>query len=132
MSRMKYRVWCKNKQKYEKNPCFLTTDGKLYQYGHCGGMLRLKDDTHIVEECTDIPDKNGKIIYVGDIVKCPKEIWCARQIQLDKLFGNEPDEPYEDFYETITYDYESLSFREDDYPNNWEIVSNIHDGEMSK
>ena len=65
----KFRVWCKNKNEWEKDLCWLTQNGTLIHSAKEGHWIPLKPETHIVQFSTGLHDRNGWEIYHYDILQ---------------------------------------------------------------
>lgn len=62
----KFRVWCNDKNEWEKDYCVLNQDGILLHQMKNGYFVALKKESHIVEFSTGSTYENGKEMYAGD------------------------------------------------------------------
>lgn len=123
--RFKFRVWCKDLEKYVDTVNLLQT-GVLCFVGSSFGFI---DDNYIIEQCTGLKDKNGNLIYendrVGFYVYGQDEEWHAQQgtvIWYNSCWGIETSSRFIQFENELTIKN----------PKDIEIIGNIHEQEEQK
>lgn len=65
MNEPKFKVWCCDKNEWERDVVYLSEDGSQY---HTSRLSYVKPDRHIVVFDTTVRDSNNKPIYDGDIL----------------------------------------------------------------
>ena len=68
MREIKYRVWCKNKNEWEKDLIAILPSGALLHHIGHSSYRPCSRDSHIVVFYTGLKDRNGVDIYDGDLL----------------------------------------------------------------
>lgn len=115
--RFKFRVWDKIDDQYYPASAFCTSD------------LADPDDSIVVEQCTGIRDKNGKLLYEGDIVSFQSRglffkgtvVWTQEEVPGEINLGGFGIRLPED------QEYEFMDYSRD--RDSLEVVGNVHEDE---
>lgn len=115
--RFKFRVWDKIDDQYYPASVF------------CASDLADPDDSTVVEQCTGLKDRNGKLIYEGDIVSFQSRglffkgivVWTQEEVPGEINLGGFGIRLPED------QEYEFMDYSRD--RDSLEVVGNIHEDE---
>lgn len=119
--RLKFRVWGVGYGKYiPENQFVITQDGELR---HFPSGLDAPQTSFIIEQCTGLRDKNGKLIYAGDIIKVVDG--CVHLCKMFEVVG------------CMMIRWEMRDLSNDEYDTLMvgscvEIIGNIHEMELEK
>lgn len=115
MKGIEFRVWDKSYKQYAK-PYAICLDGRAIVVTEpCNDLETLDSERVIIEQYTGIKDKNGKMIYEGDIVRYA--IRPSRTTVVEWWSGEE------EYYPCNTTSGFALPYSEDGY----EVIGNIHE-----
>ena len=114
--RFKFRVWDTRLKEYNAEHTYcLFEDGDLGEYD---GVTPIQE-WYIVEQCTGLKDKNGNLIYEGDIIKDRGEIMYKIQWKDASFFAVALD----------NFNYMPDCYLVQQWLNTWkaEIIGNVHE-----
>lgn len=131
--RLKFRVWENSTKQYLNDEKFLLPSGELGFFiksmGYPHHRIFNNQDVFIIEQCTGVKDKNGILIFEGDVVRVEDDYGvCNRKERIDTGIGTVE---WVDGMWYIAGDV-SNGLYEIDCTRYIEVIGNIHEMEVTK
>ena len=117
--RFRVRIWDKSFRKMLYNNLILCYKNKITAYDYLDNAHKafLPESHIIIEQCTGLKDKNGKLIYEGDVVRGPLD----NDGDFGKITWNNKDGCWFIKYSDTQIDFVYV------YAEKFEVIGNIHE-----
>lgn len=90
------------------------------------GILDSNEDDLVFEQCTGLKDKNGKLIYEGDVIRKGNHRFVIKY-DFDGFTACDKEKRQISIYGLFTFKICSCGFPEKETENTIEVIGNIHE-----
>jgi uncharacterized phage protein (TIGR01671 family) len=97
MKQLLFKVWNKNTKEFVKDSSNVVVEFDLISWANYSSVNRLENlDDLVIVKCTNIRDKNGNWIYVGDILAEEHDLDIGKHVvqELPGYFWYDEDSPF--------------------------------------